>query len=92
MSIPLHPPVPPLKTLPDFHLDISHVYVPFVSLLLLAKCIVGRKVIEEATPKDVDEFTHAILLISFGKEWVMERWFDENGGGLGVAGSQKAKS
>lgn len=42
------------------------------------------KVIQEARPGDVDGFTHAILLICFGKEWVMERWFDV-GGGLGAA-------
>ncbi|KAM7194456.1 hypothetical protein V8F20_007982 [Naviculisporaceae sp. PSN 640] len=39
----------------------------------------GWKVLEgliPARPRDVDEFTRAILLICFGKEWIMERWLD----------------
>lgn len=47
--------------------------------MLMLKTNEAWKVLEglvPARPRDVDEFTRAILLICFGKGWIMERWLD----------------
>ncbi|KAK0609661.1 hypothetical protein B0T17DRAFT_501410 [Bombardia bombarda] len=40
------------------------------------------RIMEEAKPNEVDEFTHAVLMISFGLEGGMEKWLVEAGKGF----------